>query len=255
MIPNSPFDIVSKMNVAFNNAKGDPLNINWERIEKQCLNVPDEVGELFKALGGHAKNSEGDVFIKAAVKAFKAALIQSLTLDDDGRQPVDVEGVRDALCDIPVFTHGAQHLMGIDGDIDIATVIVGVMTRFIKDDADKAATIAKHAANGITDVYFEGAYPTMIMKSASDQDDAPQGKFLKSASFKEAVFYDPSFYSYTQHFDLTELPVTYWSPYVGQSQRGWVHHDDLASWLMAKGYGVKLDSDHPENANDTSYKL
>ena len=45
------------------------------------------------------------------------------------------------------------------------------------------------AAAGVTDVYFEGEYPTMIMKSASDQPDAPKGKFLKSASYKEPVFY------------------------------------------------------------------
>jgi hypothetical protein len=35
-------------------------------------------------------------------------------------------------------------------------VISGVMTRFIKDEADKEATIALHAAKGVTDVYFEG---------------------------------------------------------------------------------------------------
>lgn len=64
----------------------------------------------------------------------------------------------------------------------------GVMTRFIKDDADKQATQALHAANGVTDVYFEGEYPTMVMKSASDQPDAPKGKFLKSASYKQTVF-------------------------------------------------------------------
>jgi hypothetical protein len=67
-------------------------------------------------------------------------------------------------------------------------VISGVMTRFIKDEADKEATIALHAAKGVTDVYFEGEYPKMVMKSASDQPDAPRGKFLKSASYVNTQF-------------------------------------------------------------------
>jgi hypothetical protein len=68
------------------------------------------------------------------------------------------------------------------------TVVDAVFTRFIKDEADKAATIALHAAKGVTDVYFEGEYPKMVMKSASDQPDAPKGKFLKSASYSQPVF-------------------------------------------------------------------
>lgn len=184
------FQLVSMMNTAFQNPKGDPLNIDWQRIEKQCLNIPDEVGELFKALGGHTKDSEADMFIKKAVTDFKAALVESLNIGGDNFNEVDVIGVRDALCDIPVFATGAQHLMGVDGDRDMESVIDGVMSRFIKNDEDREATSAKHAANGITEVYFEGEYPNMVMKSAIDQPDAPKGKFLKSASFVEAVFYD-----------------------------------------------------------------
>ncbi len=181
------FQMVSEMNVAFNNPKGDPLNIDWERIQKQCLNIPDEIGELFKALGGHAKDGDGAAFIDSAVTNFKAYLVQSLTMEKF--PDVDILGVRDALCDIPVFATGAQHLMGIDGDRDMRSVITGVMSRFVKDDADKEATIAKHASKGVTQVYFQGDYPKMVMKSAVDQPDAPTGKFLKSASFEEAVFY------------------------------------------------------------------
>ena len=101
----------------------------------------------------------------------------------------NLDDVRDGLCDIHVFAYGAHHLMGIDADQDMNSVVDGVMTRFIKDEADKQSTIAKHAAKGVTEVYFEGEYPVMVMKSAVDQPDAPKGKFLKSASYSEPVFH------------------------------------------------------------------
>lgn len=184
----STFQLVSQMNTAFGNPKGDPLNINWLKVQKQFLNVPDEIGELFVGLGGHAKGSEAEKFVKDAVAKFKKDLAASLEMDSDNGP--DLKTVRDSSRDIVVFTDGGNHLMGIDADRDMQTVIQGVMTRFIKDDADKEATIAKHVANGITEVYFEGEYPTMIMKSAIDQPDAPKGKFLKSASYQEFEFYD-----------------------------------------------------------------
>jgi hypothetical protein len=101
---------------------------------------------------------------------------------------VEAKDFRDACADIKVFVDGASHLAGFDGDADMHTVVDAVFTRFIKDDADKAATVALHAAKGVTDVYFEGEYPKMVMKSASDQPDAPKGKFLKSASYLQPIF-------------------------------------------------------------------
>lgn len=147
------FQRVSAMNTAFGNPKGDPHNIDWQRLEKQCLNILDEFSELMDAI---AKR--------------------------------DVNGTRDALCDIHVFAYGGHHFMGIDADADMDAVVDGVMTRFIKHPTDKRDTIALHAAKGVTDVYFEGFYPVMVMKSASDQPDAPKGKFLKSASYTNTVF-------------------------------------------------------------------
>ena len=169
------FQNVAAMNAAFGNPAGDSSSIDWDRIRKQCLNIPDEVGELFVALGAD------QAVVKHLVSALKWAASKQVN-------PVDPDGVRDALCDVHVFGYGAHHLMGIDADADMGAVVDGVMTRFIKDDADKEATIAKHAAAGVTDVYFEGDYPTMVMKSATDQPDAPRGKFLKSASYREPVF-------------------------------------------------------------------
>lgn len=170
---------VGVMNTAFGNPKGDPKQIDWTKVRNQCKNIGHELGELLKALGAN------ELDIKVLVSASNAAF-QNIP---DGTVPKDIDKVRDALVDIPVFATGAHHFMGLDWDRDGKAVLNGVMTRFIKDDADKEATIAKHAAAGVTDVYFEGEYPTMIMKSASDQPDAPKGKFLKSASYKEPVFY------------------------------------------------------------------
>lgn len=173
------FQLVSQMNSAFGNPKGDPSLINWERVRNQSVNVFDEFIELQVALG---LCQEGIDALKS-IRRILAFLPYGLVLNTDK--------VRDALCDINVFSYGAHHLMGIDADRDMESVVRGVMTRFIKDEQDKQATVARHAAKGVTDVYFEGEYPTMIMKSASDQPDAPKGKFLKSASFKEPVFYTP----------------------------------------------------------------
>ena len=163
------------MNTAFGNPKGDPTNIDWQRVRKQCLNLPDELGELFIALGAEP------VGVKQAVFALKAAASNIVNY-------VDVPGVRDGLGDIHVFGYGANHMMGIDADRDMEAIVDGVMTRFIKDADDKQATIARHAAKGVTDVYFEGEFPTMVMKSSRDQPDAPKGKFLKSASYIDTVF-------------------------------------------------------------------
>ena len=206
------FQLVSEMNVAFGNPKGDPMNIPWDRVAKQALNIPDEVGEMFIALGGHDKYSATADRIREAASAFKAAL--HVAYHNPSAAP-DLHGVRDASRDVGVFNDGIPHFMGIDGDEDMRTVIRGVMTRFIKDEEDKAATIARHAAKGVTEVYFEGEYPTMIMKSAVDQPDAPRGKFLKSASYKEFPFYDVAdpaatrFLPRRQTISLMDMPVSY----------------------------------------------
>jgi len=168
------FQSVATMNTAFGNPAGNAASIDWDRIRKQCLNIADEVGELFVALGAD----------QSAVKHLVGALKWAASKQVNAVVP---DGVRDALCDVHVFGYGAHHLMGIDADADMGAVVDGVMTRFIKDDADKEATIAKHAAVGVTEVYFEGDYPTMVMKSATDQPDAPRGKFLKSASYREPI--------------------------------------------------------------------
>jgi len=173
------FQQVVQMNVAFGNPVGDPHNINWDAVRSQSTNILDEFCELMKALGL-------DEQTLSRLKEVR----QELTLDRFTGQ-VHLKGTRDALCDVNVYSYGAHHKMGIDADRDLHSVVSAVMTRFIKDEQDKQATIALHAANDVTDVYFEGEFPTMVMKSGSDQPDAPKGKFLKSASYSEPVFYTP----------------------------------------------------------------
>lgn len=144
---------IAEMNTAFGNPRGNASNINFQRLTHQCMNIDDEFQELLDALANQ-----------------------------------DVDAIRDALCDIQVFASGAQHLIGVDADLDMHAVIDGVMTRFIKDIYDKDASIAMYAAKGVTQVYFEGEYPKMVMKSTVNQPDAPKGKFLKSASYTNTVF-------------------------------------------------------------------
>lgn len=171
----SNFTRVSQMNEAFGNPKGDPKNIDYVRVRNQVLNIADELAELLIALGANASNVK---FATGTLKSVGSIVTQEPDLTD----------IRDALCDINVFSYGAHHLMGIDADADMDAVIDGVMTRFVKDDADLQATIDMHKAKGITEFYTEAEYPVMVLKSLEDQPDAPKGKFLKSASYQQTVF-------------------------------------------------------------------
>lgn len=171
------FKRVSEMNEAFGNPKGNPDDINWPKIRNQCKNIGDEFLELLEGLG----------LGPAYIESIRGSLQSNITADAFNHA-TDTIAVRDALADIQVFKDGALHLMGYDGDADMDDVVDGVMTRFVKNKEDKEATIALHAAKGVTEVYFEGKYPKMVMKSAVDQPDAPKGKFLKSASYANTVF-------------------------------------------------------------------
>lgn len=176
----TPFQRVSAMNTAFGNPQGSYDSIDWPDVRNQCKNIGHEFVELMEGLGLNGQ----------AARSLTNALTYLLTDDQFIEKPVSIT-VRDALCDIQVFAQGGQHKMGVDGDADMNDVVDGVMTRFIKDEADKLATIIKHAKKGVTLVYFEGEYPTLVMKSAADQPDAPKGKFLKSASYQDTVFRYP----------------------------------------------------------------
>lgn len=173
----TPIQRVAAMNIAFGNPKGDYSNIDLNRVRRQTMNVFDEYCETLKALGLNPR----------ALQELKDAHADIVFIHEF-TEPVDLLQARDGLCDIQVFAGGSQHFMGVDGDADMHAVLDGVMTRFVKDQKDLSQTVAKHAGKGVTEVYTEGEFPTMVLKSAADQPDAPAGKFLKSASYRETVF-------------------------------------------------------------------
>ena len=78
--------------------------------------------------------------------------------------------------------------MGIDADQDMNCVVDGVITRFIEDAAEKQASVARYASKGVTELYFKGEFPVMVMKSAVDKPDAPKSKFFESARYSKPVF-------------------------------------------------------------------
>jgi hypothetical protein len=156
------FELVSMMNVAFGNPQGNPLDYEtpynetaWARLESQCKNIKSELKELYDAINAR-----------------------------------DVLAIRDALCDINVFSLGAHHFMGYDANRDMQSVIDGVMTRFCKDEVELEATKTKYDALGVRYV-VEGVFPTVCLKSSEDQlmPEYPKGKFLKSAGYSQPVFY------------------------------------------------------------------
>jgi hypothetical protein len=147
MSQSSNFRLVAAMNVAFGNPQGDRRR---DRLAAHPQAVHEHRRRIRRAARRPRLRRQGRPRgIVSTLKWFASHPVSDPSLDH----------VRDALCDIHVFGYGAHHLMGIDADADMLAVLQGVMTRFIKDDADKAATIAKHADAGVTDVYFEGNTP------------------------------------------------------------------------------------------------
>lgn len=174
----TPFEQVKAVNEAFNNKEGNPKDIDWNAVRSQCKNMLDEFVELMKALGLNQKGMEALFLAQIALKHSYF-----------DKEP-NLKEVRDALCDSHVFAYGAHHMMGIDANRDMKSVTTSLFSRFIKNDEDKAATVALHASKGITEVGFENEYPYMIIRSLKDQPDAPKGKFLKSASTVQPAFYE-----------------------------------------------------------------
>lgn len=231
--------LVSNMNSAFQNPKGDLQSINWPRIQSQLKNVRDEYNELNTALNKDIPDFIGvrDALVDQKVFIYGAVHLMGYPFDAfantvDEYSQVDLGAAGSTLTEViknysahcqgyvgklesaaaeahledvvvslaqtvGFITYIQEQVLRVDVVKEMESVINGVMTRFIKDEADEAATYAKHnkkhlsvlgeGANALQ-VYYEGQYPSRIMKSAVDQPDAPKGKFLKSASFSEPVF-------------------------------------------------------------------
>jgi predicted HAD superfamily Cof-like phosphohydrolase len=151
------FKQVAYMNEVFGNHKGNPLDPNWDKLSNQSSNILDEYEELLEAL-----------------------------------KAKDMIGVRDALCDILVFTLGAYHMTGFDADVDMLSVYESNMSKLCANYSEVKAT--QEYYNGLeVETYEQGAYPAVCIKSLKDQKDKygknyPKDKFLKNVNWMEPEF-------------------------------------------------------------------
>lgn len=161
------------MNEAFGNKKGDPHAINAQKLLKQCTNIGAEYIELMQGFGKKV-----------------TITIEDLPTDQRIRADKTVDHIRDALCDINVFSLGGHHLMGYDARLDMRAVYESNMSKFITGKDELIATQDKFDTLGV-EFYREGAFPRMCLKSATDQQmpEYPKGKFLKGINTKKPVFY------------------------------------------------------------------
>lgn len=178
------FELVSDMNVAFGNPKGDPSHImrDLEVHVAQCKNIGAEFLELMKAFGVHAGISLNSQYTSNDVD------------ESHGTGGVDIDGVRDALCDIMVFALGAFHKMGVDADADMREVVSALYSRFCLGTAHLLDTQEHYDKLGVR-YTVEGTFPTVCLKSAEDQQmpEYPKGKFLKAVGYRKPRFYELPF--------------------------------------------------------------
>jgi len=158
------FDEVADMNTTFGNPQGDRNNVDWARLENQAKNIKDEYDELMEAI---AKR--------------------------------DINEVRDALCDINVFSLGAHHFIGRDATEDMHAVYESNMSKVCHSAADMNATLKYYRDKGV-EVYARifggdgslnsGEYA--IVYSLKEQEVGGKvyrkDKFLKNVNWKEPVF-------------------------------------------------------------------
>jgi hypothetical protein len=153
------FEDVSSLNEAFGNAKGDPLNPNWEKLKNQAKNIGDEYRELM----------------------------------DRGIAPQNMKEVRDGICDILVFALGLAHMAGLPVEEDMAAVDASNRTKFCANQGEVDATVGKYNDLGV-EVYVDGEFPMKRVKSSKEQADKNgkadyrKGKMLKCVKFQEPVF-------------------------------------------------------------------
>lgn len=114
----------------------------------------------------------------------------------------DLEGVRDAVCDIVLLAYGQQgHIQKLDLDMDYITMCAHNMTRIPSSMEEAEATQAKYLELGIKTtidkkaVNFNGyagiVYPVVCVDQ--DQWDIndnyyPPKKFVKSVNFQDAEY-------------------------------------------------------------------
>lgn len=162
------FKQVSHMNEVFGNQKGDYKNTDWVKLNNQCLNILDEYNELI----------------------------------DDGIKPRNIKEVRDALCDILVFTLGAYHMIGYDAEKDMTEVYNSNMSKICSTQKELDETTKYYEDLDIkvysrvkynTSITLQGVFEFGVVYSSIDQSDKNgkvyrANKFLKSVNWSEPVF-------------------------------------------------------------------
>jgi hypothetical protein len=156
-ILTNPSAQVAMMNTVFGNPAGVISAPDWTAIDRQMNIIESEFHEL-----------------KLAVAA---------------RRIHGVGGIRDGIADLNVTNLGMAHVLGVDSDADMLEVFKSNMSKLITNEDELAASIDKYGQWGV-EVYAEGEYPRMCIKSVKDQTGSngefyKKGKFLKGINFKE----------------------------------------------------------------------
>jgi hypothetical protein len=172
---------VVRMNELFGNQRGDYDTWNMDRLRNQIEGVRSE---LIKELD-------------PAYAKLKLMMLHETQYDAVQFESVKAE-VRDALCDIMVFALGAFHAVGVNADRDMEEVLDALESRLCKDQETLDATLAFYANKGV-EVYYEGGFPHVAVKSSKDQmmPEYPRGKFLKAVTYRQPKFSHPR---YDAHF-------------------------------------------------------
>lgn len=153
----SNFKAVSELNTLWGNLPNDRRNQDWGRLEAQAKNIYDEYLELMEAIENR-----------------------------------DLTEVRDAICDILVFTYGLGHLANVPVDKDMKEVDRSNRSKFAATPEILTQTIKKYTDLGI-EVVGQGEFPLVVIRSTKEQTDKlgnvyRANKILKATSFETPVF-------------------------------------------------------------------
>lgn len=110
----------------------------------------------------------------------------------EGIAKKDIEEIRDAISDILVVTYGMGHILDLPVDEDMLAVQTANLSKLCTTPEECSATVKKYADLGI-EVYSEGEYPEVCIKSLKDQTGSdgafyPKNKFLKCVNWHVPEF-------------------------------------------------------------------